>query len=140
MAHLPNWISLGRLIGVPFLLLLAYLGQGSEFLVLLGAMLVSDVLGGFLARRLGMTSQLGAKLDGWGDLGMYISLPVGVWWLWPEIIIEEAHVLVLIGVCFTLPLVVGLAKYRRLTSYDTWAAKAEAVARGVAFHRLVWIP
>ena len=133
MANLPNWISLGRLASVPVLLFLALLGEGTGFLVLLGAMLVSDVVDGFLARRLGVTSRLGAKLDSWGDLGMYISLPVGVWWLWPEIIIEEAQVLMLIGVSFALPLLVGLAKYRRLTSYHTWAAKAAAIAMGVAF-------
>ena len=133
MANLPNSISLARLAAVPFLLLFAYLGLGTEFLMLLAAMLISDVVDGFLARTLGVTSRLGAKLDSWGDLGMYISLPVGVWWLWPEIIIEEAKVLALIGVSFALPLVVGLAKYRRLTSYHTWAAKAAAVAMGVAF-------
>ena len=66
------YLSLLRLALVPVLVGLAYLPQrGEAFLGVLAVSLLSDVLDGYLARKLGQASELGAKLDSWGDMLTY---------------------------------------------------------------------
>jgi CDP-diacylglycerol--glycerol-3-phosphate 3-phosphatidyltransferase len=132
MRRLPNLLSVFRLVAAPALLGLAWLGQGQAFLILLVASLLSDAVDGLLARRFELVSPLGAKLDSWGDLAIYSTLPLCVWWLWPEVIASQFGYVVAVLAAFCLPIAVGLAKFRRLTSYHTWGAKASAVLMGGA--------
>lgn len=132
MAALPNLISGFRLLLVPGLLLLAW-GQWSRvFLVALTVSLVSDLLDGYLARRLNARSELGAKLDSWGDLATWLALPFCAWWLRPEVLRAEAVWLAGgIGV-YLASILFGYVKYRRLVSYHTWGAKALSWIVGAA--------
>lgn len=126
MLNLPNLLSALRLASVPFLLLLARLGMPVPFLVLLVCALLSDAVDGFLARKLGQVSELGAKLDSWGDFALYMTLPLCAWWLWPDLIRREAAFVVAVVACYTVPVLFGFLKFRRLTSYHTWGAKLSA--------------
>ncbi len=137
MATLPHLLSLFRLASMPALLVLAWTGRDYGFVALLAAMLLSDVLDGWLARHLGVESELGARLDSCGDLATWLSLPICVWWLWPELVIDQAVFVVLIAQAYLLPIAAGLTKFHRLTSYHTRGAKASAVAMGAAFVPLV---
>jgi hypothetical protein len=83
-SNLPNALSILRLALVPVLLVLAWQGRRTPFLWCFGAALASDVVDGFVARRFGSASELGARLDSWGDLVIYAALPLAAWWLWPE--------------------------------------------------------
>ena len=132
MRHLPNLLSVFRLVAAPALLGLAWLGETQAFLVLLVVSLASDLLDGQLARRLDLASPLGAKLDSWGDLATYSVLPLGVYWLWPELIAAELGYVIAVLVAYCLPIVFGLVKFRRLTSYHTWGAKASSIVMGGA--------
>ena len=123
----------------PALLSLAWQQQARAFLICLCVSLASDLLDGFLARRLHQRSDLGAKLDSWGDLATYTALGVGAWWLWPDVIRAEAVFVVVLVVSYTLPSLLALAKFRRLTSYHTRGAKLSAVLMGPAVLLLfVW--
>jgi CDP-diacylglycerol--glycerol-3-phosphate 3-phosphatidyltransferase len=132
MANVPDLLSGLRLVLAPVLLTLAWFGYPNAFLVFLIVSLLSDLADGFLARRYGQVSELGAKLDSWGDLAMYLTLPWCVWWLWPEIVLRELIFVVIAVVSFVLPSVIGLVKFRRFTSYHTWGAKLSAVLMGVS--------
>lgn len=64
--HLPNALTLARLIAVVPLLVLLYTPLKSRFLlagVVFAAIIPTDALDGFLARRWGQTSELGKFLD-----------------------------------------------------------------------------
>ncbi|MDC1144981.1 CDP-alcohol phosphatidyltransferase family protein, partial [Porticoccaceae bacterium] len=63
---IPNILSFLRLGLVPVLIGLALVQAGQLFLWVLAVSLLSDVLDGFLARKLNQVSELGAKLDSWG--------------------------------------------------------------------------
>jgi phosphatidylserine synthase len=132
MQSIPNLLSILRLIAAPVLLLVAWLGESSLFLGLLVASLASDVLDGWVARAFHVSSPLGAKLDSWGDLATYSVLPLGVGWLWPELVVAELRFVAVALVAYALPILFGLVKFRRLTSYHTWGAKASSVVMGVA--------
>ncbi len=129
---IPNLLSVFRIIAAPLLLYLAWLGHSNLFLALVVVLLLSDSIDGFLARRLNEVSELGAKLDSWGDLVTMLSIPLCAWWLWPEILIREAFFVLFVLVAYNLPLLIGFVKFRRLPSYHTWASKTSAVLMGSA--------
>ena len=133
LTDIPNLLSGFRLIAAPFLLYLAWTGHPGLFLTLLAGSLFSDVIDGFIARRLNKTSEFGTKLDSWGDLATYLTVPLCAWWLWPEILKREAFFVVLVVSAYVFPLVAGFVRFRRLPSYHTWAAKAAAVVMSIAF-------
>ena len=108
---------------VPVLGTLAWTNQPTAFFVGLVASLLSDVVDGWVARHQGVTTELGAKLDSWGDLATYATLPLFAWWLWPEILRAQAPFLGVALVAYFTPTLAGLLRFRRLTSYHTWAAK-----------------
>lgn len=129
--NVPNLLSAFRIASVPFLLVLAWNGATGIFLLVFGLGLVSDVLDGVLARRLGQESQLGARLDQWGDFALWLCLPFGAWWLWPEIVRRESAYIILAIVAMVLPTAIGYAKYRAVPGYHTWSVKCGAVLMGV---------
>jgi phosphatidylglycerophosphate synthase len=125
-------LSCLRLVLAPLLLLLAWEQLPGVFLVGLCVSLASDLVDGFLARHLHQRSELGAKLDSWGDLATYLVFGIGAWWLWPHVIRAEAAWVVMVVVSYTLPSVLALAKFGRLTSYHTRGAKLSALLMGPA--------
>ena len=125
---IPNLLSASRIAAVPFLLLLAWLGEHGLFTALLALSFVTDALDGFLARRWHVTSALGARLDTWGDLAIYFTLPVCLWWLWPELLLDEWPWLVALVASYILPILVALLKFGGISSYHTWLVKVAVVA------------
>ena len=87
---IPNLLSGFRLLAAPIMLYLAWTGKPLSFLIMLAISLSTDAIDGFLARRLNWQSELGARLDSWGDFTTYITVPLGAWWLWPDILRREA--------------------------------------------------
>src|SRR5512139_3718733 len=128
--RLPNILSAFRLAMVPVLLTLAWRGHSTVFLFAFALSLSSDIADGWLARRTGASSELGAKLDSWGDLSNYLVLPLCAWWLWPELILAELPLVGIAAVAFVAPTLMGLLKFRRITSYHTRAAKLCAIVMG----------
>jgi CDP-diacylglycerol--glycerol-3-phosphate 3-phosphatidyltransferase len=125
--NLPNAFTATRLALVPVLLALAALGQPVAFVTVLAAAFATDVIDGFLARRLRLESPLGAKLDSRADLALWLSLPVATWLLRPDFVRAEQASIAALLACLALPLLAGLAKFGRAPSYHTWAAKTTAV-------------
>ena len=120
---IPNLLSGFRLLAAPLLLWIAWSGRPNLFLTVLVVSFLTDLFDGLLARRFGTQSELGARLDSWGDFVIYVALPMGAWRLWPELVRHEATYVFLILGAYLLPALVGFAKFRCLTSYHTWSAK-----------------
>ncbi len=130
--NIPNSLSGFRLILAPFLLYLAWIGRPNLFLALLVVSLLSDSMDGFLARRLKEESELGAKLDTFGDFTNYMIVPLCAWWLWPEIVKREAYFFITVIVAYLVSKIIGLIKFNKLPSYHTWGAKIAAVLMSIA--------
>ncbi len=126
----PTLITLLRFASAPVLLVLAWHGQRTAFLVLLAAAFVSDAVDGYLARRLGHASELGARLDSLCDVTIYITIPVGAWWLWPDLVRREATYFAILVACLVGPGLAALVKFGRLTSYHTWLVKTAVFLTG----------
>lgn len=136
---IPNLLSGFRLVAAPFMLYLSWMGLRKTFLALLVLSLLSDAIDGFIARRLYVSSDIGSKLDSWGDLATYLTVPICIWWLWPEIVKREAPFVIIILGAYIVPLIAGFAKFRKLPSYHTWGAKIAAVLMSIAVFALLMI-
>jgi CDP-diacylglycerol--glycerol-3-phosphate 3-phosphatidyltransferase len=130
--NLANALSSLRLLLVPALLLLAYERNSRWFLICLIISLVTDIADGKIARLLKQTSEFGSKLDSLADFGTYMTIPLCAYWLRPEFVRQEKLFFILVVASYTVPVVFGFAKYRRLTSYHTRAAVYAAYLIGGA--------
>ena len=133
----PNLLSLLRLILVPILITLAVYGQAELFLLLLAVSLVSDVLDGYMARKLQQTSELGARLDSWGDILTYGAMISALYLIWPAIFSAQAGFLLAAMLSFILPLLLALSRFGSYPSYHTIGAKVTAILMAPAYYLLI---
>ena len=120
---IPNLVSATRILIAPVLFVFAFRQMEAWFL---GALIFSgltDVLDGFLARKLNQITALGAHLDSWGDFVIYSTMAACAWILWPELTDEVLFHYALILFSFLLPAWVGLVRFGKLTGYHTWSVK-----------------
>lgn len=103
---IPNFISLGRVILVPIVFWLVVTGElGAAFFVFVLAG-ISDAVDGYLAKRFGWQTELGAYLDPIADklliVTIFISLGVkGLLPSWLVIAVVSRDVLIVIGILLT---------------------------------------
>ena len=71
MKHIPNILSLLRLLGIPAMVFALCRQNHSGFLTLYLLLGLTDLLDGYLARRFGVTSKLGHLLDTVADFFYY---------------------------------------------------------------------
>lgn len=126
--RVPNTLSGLRLASVPVLLVLAWFQQPVAFLGLLLAAVLTDAVDGWVARHFHAVTPFGIRLDSAADFSLYIAVPLGGWWLWPELLLREAPWIGLIVAGYVLPGVLSLVRFRRLSSYHTWSAKLAVAA------------
>jgi cardiolipin synthase len=86
---IPNLITLGRILLVPFVIWAIASGELRAAFVLFMAAAISDLIDGFLAKRFGMQTELGAYLDPLADkvLIMSIYLTLGITGIIPRWIV-----------------------------------------------------
>jgi cardiolipin synthase len=75
---IPNLITLARILSVPVVVWAITAGQMRVAFVLFVAAGVSDAVDGFLAKRFGMKTELGAYLDPLADKAMLVSIYVAL--------------------------------------------------------------
>lgn len=129
----PNFVSMIRILLAPVMLLLAMNQQAIWFIVLLLFSEFTDVLDGFLARYLNQITDLGSRLDSWGDFVIYSTLAVSAWLLWPDIVVREIVFVIIIICSFTLPVLVGIIKLHTVTSYHTWSVKIAVAVTVISY-------
>ncbi|MDH5472866.1 MAG: CDP-alcohol phosphatidyltransferase family protein [Gammaproteobacteria bacterium] len=129
----PNFVSFIRILLAPVMLLLALKNEPLWFIVVLLVSEFTDVLDGFLARHLNQITTLGSRLDSWGDFCIYSTLAASAWILWPEIVMQEVVFVSVIIISFTLPVLIGIIKFRAITSYHTWSVKIAVAVTVISY-------
>lgn len=127
----PNLLSGFRIVAAPFILLLAWFGYKIAFLSLLAVALLTDALDGYVARKSHQITELGAKLDSWGDVINYLTIALSSWWLWPDIVLRELLYVSMVITSYLLPALTGILKFGSFTSYHTWSVKFAAASTGL---------
>lgn len=131
-----NLLTAFRLVAAPVLLIFAWFEYPIAFLVLLAISFFTDVLDGYVARRLGQISSFGSRLDTWSDVVIYSTIAMSSWWLWPDTVREQAFYIMIVIASLLLPAVVGGLKFKTITSYHTWSAKIAVALTGLSLYPL----
>lgn len=120
---LANWLTVLRILLIPiFVTLLVYQRPGSALIVFASAAL-TDLLDGYVARRRGSQSRLGAFLDPMADKMLLISSFVTLTWLkalpfWIAAVVISRDVILVVG-ALLIHMLGG-----RIYPRPTWAGKA----------------
>ena len=123
IVNLPNLVSFIRILMAPVLFYFALTQQPYWFIGVLLFAEFTDVLDGFLARTLNQITEMGSRLDSWGDFVIYSTIAICAWILWPDILQRESLYFIIIVLSFTLPALIGFLKFHSFTSYHTWSVK-----------------
>lgn len=141
LESVPNRITAARLALIPVLWVLAWLRL--PVLVGLGvfASFVTDVLDGYIARRLGQVSESGSRLDSLAD---NILIPSAVLWLWmlrPEVFRDHPVLMVVALSLYISAMLVGLVKFKRFGNLHLYSSKAAAIPMYLFFSQaLIFAP
>ena len=124
LTWLPNAITLARLLAVPVLGVLAWSGMHGAFAALLLPALASDVLDGWLARRLDATTAFGAALDSIADILLVLVMVYAIWPLHPYVYREHGWPIIAVVVIWVIAHAASLLRYGRLASFHTHLIRA----------------
>lgn len=131
LRHIPNILSLYRILAAPVLISMVFLEEPWIFAWLLLVSLVSDILDGVVARRFHFQSDLGARLDSIGDMATYIVAVIGIIFFHMDFIQDHMMAVGLVLGFYFFQIAIALAKYRKITSFHTTLAKINAYAQGI---------
>lgn len=135
---LPNMLSLSRIIFLPVLFALMFYGYHVLFLVTYVLLAFTDFLDGFLARRLGLTSQFGKEIDSFADLFFYVSSAYFLYYLFPEVILANQVLLIVFFTLLGISLVVSTVLFRKPVIMHTFILRLNAVLVTLAVVLSFW--
>lgn len=124
--HIPNTLSYSRVVLAAIGWIFALLGNSVALGVILLLSGLTDTLDGVIARRMGLASPEGARIDSFADAIMLASALVWVFLVTP-LFTEQRLILILAITAQVLAYVVALFKLRRLASLHLRSSKIMAV-------------
>jgi phosphatidylglycerophosphate synthase len=130
---LINGITLYRIAAAPILLILVFNGNLILFKWLLLISFFTDILDGYLARLYKVKSVLGAKLDSVGDDLTVIVAMAGLFKYRLGFLKEQWIVLIVVFILFLFQFIAALIRYKKATSFHTYAAKLATLFQGLFF-------
>jgi CDP-diacylglycerol--glycerol-3-phosphate 3-phosphatidyltransferase len=134
--NIADWFSFYRIFAAPFLILIVWSGQRELFTWLLLLSYSTDMIDGFLARKLKITSPRGSQLDSMGDQLTLIAGFIGLLRFEFEFIIEQYQWILIPFVLYFIQMIIAFKKYRKATAFHTYLAKLSALTQG-AF--ILWL-
>ncbi len=125
--HIPNIITSLRIVGTAAIVFIRPLSKGFYLLYFLTGL--TDVLDGFIARRLHISSEFGSKLDSVADMLFYAVMLISVFpVLWELLPAGIWGLLCIVLVVRGLSYITAAVKYHRFASTHTWLNKLTGVA------------
>ena len=129
--NIADWFSFYRILAAPFLLLLLWLNVREIFSWFLLISYSTDMIDGFLARKLKITSARGSQLDSFGDQITLIIGLIGLWIFENEFIKQNLLLIVIAFVPYIIQMIIAYSKYGKATAFHTYLAKLSALIQGV---------
>lgn len=128
MSQLPNFITSLRILGTFFLIFTPY-ENFKAFIIIYTLTGISDILDGFIARKMNTTSEFGANLDSVADLFFYAVMLIR---LLPTLLVKmKPFIWYSVAVVFALRIaayIVAAVKYHRFASLHTYMNKVTGAA------------
>jgi CDP-diacylglycerol--glycerol-3-phosphate 3-phosphatidyltransferase len=130
---IANRITLYRLFAFPVILYFVLTGKETLFVVFFVINLLTDVADGFIARRLKMETETGARLDSMADNLTYILAFTGIFvFKWEDFRPHLASFLVFIAFLVSTVLL-SLVKFKRFPSFHLYSTKIGGYIEGIFF-------
>ena len=136
--HIPNIISIFRIVLFPCLLFLIYLHEQSIFAWLFFIALLSDILDGLLARMWKVQTEMGAKLDSHADVLTFLAGILGVLIFEPGFWSQYLYWILAVLVIYFAEVIFSLFKFSSISSFHTYASRIAAYGLGIMLMSLFW--
>jgi CDP-diacylglycerol--glycerol-3-phosphate 3-phosphatidyltransferase len=129
--NIADWFSFYRIFAAPFLLLIIWFGNRELFSWLLLLSYSTDMIDGFLARKLKITSPRGSQLDSFGDqLTLFVGF-IGLLIFEYEFISANYQWILIPFVLYFFQMLIAFRKYGKATAFHTYLAKLSAVVQAL---------
>lgn len=129
--NIADWFSFYRIAAAPFLLILLWFLERELFTWFLLISYSTDMIDGFLARKLKITSPRGSQLDSFGDQITFIIGLLGLF-IFEFEFIKENYILILIAfIPYIIQMLIAFKKYGKATSFHTYLAKFSAFTQAI---------
>lgn len=132
IAAFPVACILYRLSSGPVLLWLAWREYSAPFVGVFVAAVISDIVDGMVARRIGQVTARLREADSRADLLLYLCIVGAIWQVYPEVLRQFWLPLSLAIAAQSLQWATSLLKYGRLASYHSYSAKIWGLSLAVA--------
>lgn len=129
--NIADWFSFYRIAAVPLLLLLLILEERQLFTWFLLISYSTDMIDGFLARKLKIASARGSQLDSLGDQLTFTMGLLGLL-IFEFNFIQDNYKLILVAIIpYIIQMIIAFKKYGKATAFHTYLAKISALVQGV---------
>lgn len=129
--NIADWFSFYRIAAVPLLLLLLILEERQLFTWFLLISYSTDMIDGFLARKLKIASARGSQLDSLGDQLTFTMGLLGLL-IFEFNFIQDNYKLILVAIIpYVIQMIIAFKKYGKATAFHTYLAKISALVQGV---------
>lgn len=126
-----DWISFYRILAAPLLLALLWLDKRELFTWFLLISYFTDLIDGFLARKLKISSARGSQLDSFGDQVTFSIGLIALFIFEKEFIIQNLLLILLAFIPYVIQMVIAYLKYGKTTAFHTYLAKTSALIQGI---------
>ena len=135
---IPNCLTISRIGLTAVLHPIFFLGHSTLFLGGFCVAFATDVLDGYLARRLQLESYLGMRLDSYADYFLIASSLVWARFQIPDLFRDHWVAWLAMGVCLLIPQAIALIKLRKNAGFHLYTSKAAGwIAFFLFLHALV---
>jgi cardiolipin synthase (CMP-forming) len=131
LATAPNVLSLTRLAMIPALWVAAFRGDARLVGIGMALAFASDVLDGWLARRLSAVSSIGSRLDSLADNILQPCAAIWLLMLRPQFVHDHAAGIIAGVLVYAASLTVGLVRFRRFGNLHLRSSRVSAVTQYV---------
>lgn len=129
--NIADLFSIYRIVAAPVLGVLIFSDKREIFTWLLLFSYLTDMIDGFLARNLKITSKHGSILDSIGDQLTFVVALVGVCYFETDFVLAQIYWIGTVVVLYFSQMIIALFKYGKVTSFHTYLAKLSAILQGV---------
>lgn len=131
--NIPNFISLYRLLSVPFLAYIVLQKKENLFFYWFLFNLFTDVLDGFIARTFNLKTKFGAKLDSFADFAMYLLAMFALIYLKWEELEPYKYSLYLLIFYYVFIDIFSFIKFGEVSSLHLYFSKFNGLLQAVFF-------
>ncbi len=134
--NIADWFSFYRIFAAPFLIALLWFEDRELFTWFLLISYSTDMIDGFLARKLKITSARGSQLDSMGDQITFIIGLIGLLVFETDFINMNYIIILIAFVPYIIQMGIAYKKYGKATAFHTYLAKLSALVQGVF---ILWV-